>query len=623
MSFFDEVQTTVANSQFLHALNADDQPVDLKLVPFAELRQFEEKVRMTFCLDSCFILPLAQYEFCRFLKRTGFASTAAFLNAVDQYRATFYTERQKKGLAMLKQHLTVRGGPPAPAAAAAGGADSGASKPAASGKAGGNQVAPAGTGGVEDGTGAGAGADGEPGTDKYMRALIEEQAALIASIREELQREPRDPSTRGCARKKLFSDLRRALKNMLTPEFPNFVVTPEYQRYIQVQYYAGQPVSAANFNTFRVLGKGAFGAVSAVQKNDTYNVLAMKQMSKVQVKAQRSVNMCIGERRVLQRMNSPFVVHLLYAFHDELHLYLLMDMCSGGDLKFHLRNSADGRFSLERSTFYAAEVLLGLQHLHSFNIVYRDLKPHNVLLDTSGHVKISDLGLCVRLKPDSGIRQVAGTSGYWAPEIMGKKGTYKASDIWSFGVFVYEMLVGRRPLCECDKEPPDGGKITDWCPFGPMRIMETNAQKEGAPPPVLTGIKYTSRHLSAPAVEFLKQVFVQDPTKRLGGKEAEFDAISKVSFFSGIDWKALQHIDMVPPFVPSKTGVYAMSIAEVGNINMEQYKDVVLTDEDQAAYKGWSFSNELATQKELRDALYRMDNPRPRAPKDSGCCVIL
>ena len=107
-------------------------------------------------------------------------------------------------------------------------------------------------------------------------------------------------------------------------------------------------------------------------------------------------------------MQSPFVLGLRYAFHNENSLFLLFDLASGGDLKFHLR-SGQGRFPMERTRFYAAEIALGLDHIHSHDYVYRDLKPNNILLDVSGHAKISDLGLAVKLRPDKLLKHLAGT----------------------------------------------------------------------------------------------------------------------------------------------------------------------------------------------------------------------
>ena len=165
----------------------------------------------------------------------------------------------------------------------------------------------------------------------------------------------------------------------------DFLASPQWKRYVQLRAYIKKRMTLDNFRIFRVLGRGAFGAVSAVQKIDSHAIFAMKEMAKRQVKHQQSEWVCVNERKVLAKMKSPFVLNLKYSFHNSENLYLIFDMCSGGDLKFHLRNEKMRCFSLERARFYAAEVLLGLEHIHSLNIVYRDLKPTNILLDEEGH----------------------------------------------------------------------------------------------------------------------------------------------------------------------------------------------------------------------------------------------
>jgi len=221
-----------------------------------------------------------------------------------------------------------------------------------------------------------------------------------------------------------------------------------------------------------------------------------------------------NEKKVLSKMRSPFVLNLKYSFHTEENLYLIFDMCSGGDLKYHLKagvtaEKKDRSFDKARAQFYAAEVLLGLEHIHSFDIVYRDLKPNNILLDAVGHVKISDLGLTIKLR-NKPLKHLAGTGGYWAPEIVMKEGTYKVSDYWSFGVFLYEMLSGRRPRCKCAK------KTNEWCPFGQKRVMEENALKEGALSQLKIDVDYPADKFTPEARDLLQRLFVVDPQKRLG-----------------------------------------------------------------------------------------------------------
>jgi len=119
----------------------------------------------------------------------------------------------------------------------------------------------------------------------------------------------------------------------------------------------------------------------------------MKCVDKKLVKVKNALKNVMEERNVLVLLTSKFVTNLKYALQDEDTLYLIMDLMLGGDLKFHLINA--GRFSEKRARFYAAEILLGLEHIHACNVIYRDLKLENVLLDSLGHCRLSDLGLAV------------------------------------------------------------------------------------------------------------------------------------------------------------------------------------------------------------------------------------
>jgi len=316
-------------------------------------------------------------------------------------------------------------------------------------------------------------------------------------------------------------------------------------------------------------------------------------------------------------MRSPFVLNLKYSFHNEKNLYLIFDMCSGGDLKFHLRGAKS--FDPDRALFYAAEVLLGLEHIHSFNIVYRDLKPNNILLDEAGHVKISDLGLAIKLRKNKILKHLAGTAGYWAPEIVTKSGTFKVSDYWSFGTFVYEMLTGRRPRCLCVK------KTKEWCPFGQRRSMEENAQKEGI---LKLNIEYPPDKISPLCKDLLQKLFVVDPVKRLGANGAH--EIKAHPYFESIDWNKLQALEVAPPFIPDPRTVHAQSIGEVGEFNRGKFKKIKLTEEDEKLYANFTYISDDWIQQELVTALKKQDSPLPPQEIDSPrknnnieCCALL
>ena len=151
------------------------------------------------------------------------------------------------------------------------------------------------------------------------------------------------------------------------------------------------------------------------------------------------------ERMILERLNHPFIVKLHYAFQTPERLYFVIDFLNGGELFFHLRKEM--KFNEDRTRFYAAEILLALECLHSNGIIYRDLKPENVILDSEGHIKLTDFGLSkLQITGDKMAYTFCGTPEYLAPEIVKGVGHNQAVDYWSLGLMIYEMLSGINPF---------------------------------------------------------------------------------------------------------------------------------------------------------------------------------
>jgi serine/threonine protein kinase SCH9 len=220
-----------------------------------------------------------------------------------------------------------------------------------------------------------------------------------------------------------------------------------------------------DFEFLKLIGRGTFGKVFQVRKKDTKRIYAMKVLSKKEIVAKKEVAHTIGERKILQRsLDSPFLVGLKFSFQTDADLYLITDFKSGGELFWHLQRET--RFSEERARFYVAELVLALEHLHKFNIVYRsvnvqftlclasnfrhyrDLKPENILLDATGHVALCDFGLSkADLHPDELTTTFCGTTEYLAPEILlSEQGYSKIVDFWSLGVLLFEMCCGWSPF---------------------------------------------------------------------------------------------------------------------------------------------------------------------------------
>jgi len=263
---------------------------------------------------------------------------------------------------------------------------------------------------------------------------------------------------------------------------------------------------------------------------------------------------------------------------------------------------------------------LGLEHIHTFDIVYRDLKPHNIMLTKQGHCKISDLGLTVQLRPGKDIKHLAGTAGYWAPEIISRRGTYKVSDFWSFGVFLYEMLYGRLPKCRCDLSKKENS--SDWCPFGDDLQEEDNSIKE-------TGrlhlkIKYPEDVFTPEAIDLLKRLFVVDPKQRLGAKRGAAE-LKEHPYFAPIDWHRLGALQTVPPFLPAENAVNAKNLDEVGEFRKSKFHKIKVTETDEKFYEAFDFLSPQSLQEELVRALQYIDEfeRKKKEQKPSSCCVVL
>uniref|UniRef100_A0A8C5FJN5 Protein kinase C n=1 Tax=Gadus morhua TaxID=8049 RepID=A0A8C5FJN5_GADMO len=276
-----------------------------------------------------------------------------------------------------------------------------------------------------------------------------------------------------------------------------------------------------NFVLHKMLGKGSFGKVFLAQLKSTGQYYAMKALKKDVVLMDDDVECTLVERRVLSlAWEHPFLTHLYCTFQTKENLFFVMEYLNGGDLMFHIQSCHN--FDLPRSKFYAAEIICGLQFLHSKGVVYRDLKLDNVLLDSEGHIKIADFGMCKEnMSEDARTATFCGTPDYIAPEILlGQK--YNSSvDWWSFGVLLYEMLIGQSPFHGQDEEALFQSIRTDNPSYPPW--------------------------LPKDAKDILVKLFVREPEKRLGIK----GNVRQHIFFSGTDWDAMELRQVEPPFRPT------------------------------------------------------------------------
>jgi len=156
------------------------------------------------------------------------------------------------------------------------------------------------------------------------------------------------------------------------------------------------------------------------RKKDTGRLYAMKILKKSKIIREKKTKPIISERQVLEQIDHPFLVKMHWAFQSKEELYFVMDICTGGEIFFHLSNFK--RFPEELAKFYFCEILLGIEYLHSKDIVYRDIKPENILIDIDGHVKIADFGLAKVIPARQKSYSFCGSPEYMAPEMLKGKG---------------------------------------------------------------------------------------------------------------------------------------------------------------------------------------------------------
>jgi serine/threonine protein kinase len=281
-----------------------------------------------------------------------------------------------------------------------------------------------------------------------------------------------------------------------------------------------------DFNFLKVLGKGSFGKVLLAELKGTDYYYAVKCLKKDVVLEDDDVECTLIERKVLALgTNHPYLCHLFCTFQTESHLFFVMEYLNGGDLMFHIQQS--GRFDEGRSRFYASEIVSGLKFLHKKGIVYRDLKLDNILLDFNGHVRIADFGMCkLQIYLDKTADTFCGTPDYMAPEIIKGQKYNQSVDWWSFGILLYEMLVGKSPFSGCDED------ALFWS------ICNEQPQYP--------------RYLSVDSKSVLVALLDKDAAKRLGSLEANHSAedVIRHPFFSSMDWCKLERRELEPPYMP-------------------------------------------------------------------------
>ena len=363
--------------------------------------------------------------------------------------------------------------------------------------------------------------------------------------------------------------------------FDNFQLSKEFTRFCQwkameMNFKPGMQ----DFNVHRKLGRGGYGEVYGCRKIDSGRVYAMKVSYKKRIKVKKGEALSINERNILCKLNNPFVVGLHYAFQTPDQLVLVLDLAEGGDLHYHIDQK--GSLSDDSVRFYTAEMVLGLEHMHAQNIVYRDMKPSNVLLDTEGHVKISDLGLAHDLKYDFPSSAV-GTHGYMAPEVIYKGIKYSFPVDWfALGCTIFKMSTGHSPFHDKDREA----------------IINKTLKEDP---------KYPSK-MSPDLQSLISSFLKKNPASRLGSPPDGAGGIKRHPFFAPLSWPVVAARGLKPPFTPPTGEVNAQEVDDIGTFDSSETHGVKLSEQDQKKYEGYDLTMPIKWQDEMMETVYASVN---------------
>jgi serum/glucocorticoid-regulated kinase 2 len=283
-------------------------------------------------------------------------------------------------------------------------------------------------------------------------------------------------------------------------------------------------VGLDDFDLLKVLGKGGFGKVMLVRKKGTTDVYAMKVLKKEAVIRRNQVQHTKTETTILKQIRHPFLTRMYFAFQSEGKLDMVLNYLPGGELFYRLKR--EGRFSPERVRLYTAEIALGLGHLHSLDMIYRDLKPENLLLDEIGHVCLTDFGLSKEsVTTANAARTFCGTPEYLAPEILQGIGHGKAVDWWSLGTLVFEMLTG----------------------LPPFYSRNVNHMYEK----ILKAELRCPQYLHDDVKQLIQALLIRNPLSRLGSGPTDVKELERAKFFEQLDFEKVYRKEYTPIYKPN------------------------------------------------------------------------
>ena len=325
-----------------------------------------------------------------------------------------------------------------------------------------------------------------------------------------------------------------------------------------------------NFDFLYVIGKGGFGKVWKVKSKKTKMTYALKEMSKLKVIDKKSIKSINSERELLSKLHHPFIVNMHYAFQDNENLYLVMDLLTGGDLRFHI--SRHKKFSEEQTRFFICGIIFALEYIHSHNIIHRDIKPENLVLDENGYIRLTDFGIAKENMPDNS-SETSGTPGYMSPEVMKSMNHSFPADYFALGVIGYEFMKGERPYYGRNRK-----EIKE-------QIMSRQAE-----------IKFEdiNESWSKESADFINKLLMRKPEQRLGYKG--INELKEHPWLKYYPWLLIKDKSLPSPFVPENKDNfdkrYCENIEHIGEETKSRYEELLLDDNYGNYFKNFFYNEE-------------------------------
>ena len=339
--------------------------------------------------------------------------------------------------------------------------------------------------------------------------------------------------------------------------------------------------SKSMFEFLYVVGRGGFGKVWMVKYKKTKFKYALKEMSKVKIIDRKSEKSIKNEREFLSKLNNPFIVNMICSFQDYDNLYLVMDLLTGGDLRYHICHKK--QFNEEQSRFFSSCILLGLEYIHINNIIHRDIKPENLVLDEKGYVRITDFGVSKKNLRDNS-SETSGTPGYMAPEVLCALNHSFQVDFFALGVIIYEFMNGYRPYLGRNRKEIKEAVLAKQIHVHRKQLFENGWSFESG--------------------DLINKLLYRKPYKRLGANGIK--EIKEHAWFKNINWEELFNKNLKSPFVPKEGDNfdkrYCEGIEQIDTQTRERYQYYKSRNKFKTLFLNYTFVREEEKQEFINNS---------------------